>query len=200
MNTHLNESHVCLIKNWSTFRKMKASADEVEEYIFGIVKNVFADIVRQHSSLLESDMSKLEKEHWLNIQPKSLVNFKQQGIVLFNFGIEGISLDEIFRTDAASSFQAYLYSPDRSQHPSIYSALDTLFQSITGPDEFVLNINKPEIGYYYTKKFSPLTVDKLPDIQFLTEYFREPLVSVIEWYNKYSKQILAIEPKRFPRV
>ena len=197
MNTHLNESHVCLMKSWSTFRKMKASEYEVEEFIREVAKTVVSDIVRQHGSLLESDMSKLEKEQWISINPASLVNFGQQNIILFNFGIEGISLDKIFRADATSDFQAYVFSPwSQSQYPAIFSALDTLFRSISGPNEFDLNINKPANGYWYTKKLSPLAADRLLDDQFLTEYFREPFASVIEWYKKYSKQILAIKPKR----
>ncbi len=200
MNTHLNESHVCLMKNWSTFGRMKTSADEVEEYILEIAKNVVTDTVHQYAGLLASDSGKLTKDRWFDMHLKSVVNFKQQGIKLFSFGIEGIRLDEIFRTDGG--FRAYVYSYDRNQEKgeAIFSALDTLLQSISGPKGFVLNINQPGIGYYFTKKLSPLSVDKLPNSQFLTEYFREPLVGVIEWYNKYSKQILAIEPKRFKRV
>lgn len=202
MNYHLNDSHVCLMNNWSTFRKMKAGADDVEKYILEIVKNVVSDTIRQSAGSFESDTSKLDKDRWFAIHPAGLKNFKQQGIVLFNFGIEGIRLDEIFGTDNKGNFQAYVYSPNRSggQHQAIFSALDDLIQSISSPKDFVLNINKPETGYYYTKKFSTLSPDKLPDSQFLTEYFREPLVSVIEWYNKYSKEIMALEPKRFKRV
>src|SRR5438105_3481346 len=125
MDSHLNESHVCLMKNWSTFRKMKASAEEVEEHILEIAKTVAVDILRQYGPLLESGTSKLEKDRHLEFRPVALVNFRQQGIVLFNFGIEGIELDEIFRTDAGGWFQAYLYAPnrDRGEHQAIFSSL-----------------------------------------------------------------------------
>ena len=196
MNTHLNESHVCLMNNWSTFRKMKASEDEVGEYIRGIAKSVVSNMVHEHGSLFESDMSQLEKQQWISITPASLINFKKKNIDLISFGIEGIKLDMIFQPDSASLFQAYVYSPwSQSEHPAIYSALETLLRSISGPNEFILDVNKPYAGYWYTKKLSTLPADKLLDDKFLTETFREPFVSVIEWYNKNSKQILTIEPK-----
>ena len=183
------------MQNWSTFRKMKASADEVEEYILEMAKNAVTDTIRRYVGLLESDISKLEKDRWFEMHPAALVNFKQQGIVLLNFGIEEIWLDKIL--DARSDFQAYVFTPERhrDQHQSIFSSLDTLFLSLPAPTGFLLNINKPATGYYYTKRLAPLAADKLPDNQFLTEYFRAPLVSAIEWYKTYSKQILAVEPK-----
>jgi hypothetical protein len=187
------------MKNWSTFEKMKASAAEVESYIWEIAKDAVTGVVLQHPGLLESDIDESEKWRYFDLSLRDLVNFKQQGIKLFSFGIEEISLNGIFRTDG--EFRAYVYSHDRNQRKgeAIFPVLDTLLQSISEPSGFVRNNNNPP-GYYYTKKLSPLAVDKLPDSQFLTEYFREPLVSVIEWYKKYSKQILAIEPKRFKRV
>jgi len=95
-----------------------------------------------------------------------------------------------------------VYSLDRrkGQNEPIFSALDTLFQSLSEPKDFVLKINDPEIGYYYTKKLSPMPAEKLCDAEFLTEHFRKPLISVMDWYGKHSKQILALEPRRFKRV
>ncbi len=119
------------MKNWTTFQRMKVSAAEVEDYLVRIAKNVVVETIRQYSGLLESDVSGLEKHREFLLYPKNL--------------------------EAESRFQAYVYSLDRrkGQNEPIFSALDTLFQSLSEPKDFVLKINDPEIGYYYTKKLSP---------------------------------------------
>ena len=182
---------------------MKDGEEEVEKYLMEIATAVFTDVIHKYGSLLElnQEQSNLEKVDQFAMHPKNLVNFKQQGIVLFDFGIEGICADQILRADANYGFQAFVYSfSGRDKHEPIYHALDTLFQKIPAPNEFVLNINQPDKGYYYTKELSPLKAEDLCNAQFLTKHLRDPLVSVIEWYKKYSRQILAIEPKRFKRT
>src|SRR5437868_11559942 len=110
---------------------MKISAEEVEKYIQEVAKTVAADLLRRYHSLLESNISKLDKEHWFEVHPTALSNFKEQGIVLLSFGIEGIELDEMFRADANGRFRGYIFAHSRSegQHQALFSALDTLFQS-----------------------------------------------------------------------
>ena len=62
MEPPLNTSHICLVKNWTTFQRMKVSAEEVEDYLVRIAKNVVAETIREYSGLLENDVSALEKQ------------------------------------------------------------------------------------------------------------------------------------------
>jgi hypothetical protein len=199
MNSALNESHVCLIKKWSIFQKMKTSEQEIEKYLNEVAKTVAAETVRRYPGLLQ-EIGKLEKEHWFDVYPGVLANFRQQGIAFLKFGIEGIEPAQIVRTDANGWFRAYVYGDRSEQHEALFSALDALIQTVPGPNGFDLDINGPGVGYYYTKQLSPLAPDKLTDVQYLTSYLLEPLVSAVEWYNKHSKEIVAIQPTRIERV
>lgn len=197
----MNTSHVCLVKNWTTFRKMQMSAGEIDKHLMEVVKGVIKDIIRQHGSWLaenENNEKNLEKWYEFALTPKNLIDFKRQGVKLFDFGIEGICLDEIV---AEGDFQAYVYSPDRNakKHEGIFFVLEDLLKRIV-PKDFTLSIDQPKIGYFYTKKLSPLDADKLCDAKFLSEHIRDPLNSIIDWYKQHEKEIIAIEPKRFKRV
>ncbi len=195
MTTQLNESHVCLLDNLSTFRKMKAGEIEVNEYIQEIAKIVVSEIVNQHSSLLVGDLSGIKKEEWISITPARLVNYKKQNITLFNFGIEGLSVNQIFPMDGNGRFQAYVYSNwSQSQNPELCSKLEKVFRAIAEPDGFGLSVNNPDPGYWYRKKLPPIDADKFANSQFFSEYLREPFLTVIKWYEAFSEQILALDP------
>src|SRR5207248_1080817 len=121
-----------------TFQKMKAGANEVEEYLLEVAKNVVADTLRQHGGLLESDTSDLLKDRWFDFSPKDLVNLKQQGVGLFRFGIEGIRTDVILESDPKEVFRAYVYFRVGSKETeAMFSRLMTLLASLPSPSGFV---------------------------------------------------------------
>jgi hypothetical protein len=73
---HMDASHVCLVKNWVTFQRMKASEEEVEHYLLSTAKSVADELVRKYAGLLETDSTSLEKYKELQLFPKDLKNFK----------------------------------------------------------------------------------------------------------------------------
>jgi hypothetical protein len=188
MNHPIDESHVCLMKNWTTYKKTKMSENEIQSYILEIAKNVVAEVARPKFDLFEIDIKRIESSHWFGICPKTLAYANQSGMGLFYFGIEGLEPDEILRSESTSWFRAFVYSENRNQDQN----LAALFQSIAQPKGFEFNIGKPEIGYFYTRGLTPLNVEILADSKSFAEHLKEPLIDLFDWYQRHSKQIDAV--------
>ena len=48
---NIDASHKCLAKNWATFCKMRERADEIDEILAAIAREVIADIRARHGEV-----------------------------------------------------------------------------------------------------------------------------------------------------
>jgi len=179
------------VKNWTTFQRMKVSAAEVEDYLVRIAKNVVVETIRQYSGLLESDVSGLEKHREFLLYPKNLDNFKAKAYCFFISALKELSLIRFSEQKPRAGFRptCILLTDEKGRMNQFSRRLILCFSH--SRSRRILSLKSTTLrSVITTRKNSRL----------LTEHFRKPLISVMDWYGKHSKQILALEPRRFKRV
>src|SRR5581483_8701598 len=100
MKTLLDASHICLIKQWRTFQKMKRSADEVQQHLTEAALGAIVELKKRYAPDLQSFDREIVKEQWFDIYPRELTSFGEMGIDLVKFGIRHLAVDGLIDPNA----------------------------------------------------------------------------------------------------
>jgi hypothetical protein len=195
MTQKLDASHICLIRGWQTFRKMRESETEIEKYLIGIVQEAKEKLTARYGESIEID-DKSEKGHYFDVFPKELSNSKNSkhpASEVFRLGAEGICLEELAKDSSDTYFRAYAYSPLKMEgtNSTVLAEVRRLFADYM-PVGFKIS---SESDYYCTKTLSPVTPEQIADRKLLVSLLVEPLIALMDWSKKNATSLTKLAAK-----
>lgn len=199
MNTVLDPSHVALVKGWRTFKTMKKSADEVQNYLLEVAGSAVAELKKRYAPDLKSDSGELTKRHFFDIYPAEFEGFGGMAIRLMRFGVERIEIENLTDPNAESPCRACAYTPD--ENPGIWMQLCPFLAELPDPEGFSkFHVEEDGYRYIYIAELPRLNPEDFANIVQLREAFCDPMSKMWEWYKKHAEAIRGFQPQRFRRT